>query len=80
MALALGYRAKTVQSHAMYLAGALGQAYFVSMISIDVFKSEMSRLNMVFVGADTSEDALEALKLECATIEEVLADASKAKR
>jgi hypothetical protein len=69
----LAHKVIVARSHALWVIGALGQAYFHGLTSLQQFDLECRRLRVAFVGADADEAALEKLKLETATIEEFLA-------
>lgn len=77
--LVLSLRVKVARSHALWVVGALGQAYFGGLVPLQRFDALVKRLRIAYNTADTDEASYDQLLIETATVEEVIAEASYGK-
>jgi len=77
--LPLVYRAKIASSHAVWVVGAWGQAYWGGLIKQDEFEHWINQMRGAFQFASNSEKCYDNLLLVTATMEEIIADKTAAK-
>lgn len=76
MKIGIEYRAIVARSHCIWVIGLLGQAYFRELVPFQNLNGWVMRLRMSWAQADKSEEGLERFKLDIATLEEELAEAT----
>lgn len=73
-------RVATIRSHALWVAGLLGIAYFSGQLDLQRYANECKLLKVAFDVAADDEEKLTELALATATAEEVLAEGSNGTR
>ena len=75
--LPLAYRVKVAQSHAVWVVGAWGQAYWGGLIKNKEFEHWTNHMRGAFQFAPQNEKTYDNLLLVTATMEEIIADKTK---